>query len=501
MNTGGFAVVDVETSGFSPQKNRIVEIGIVLLDPRGQPVHSWSSRFNPQGPVGPTHIHGIRPEDVADAQLFSDAIGEIVALLRGNVFVAHNARFDVSFLRAEFERAGWVLPEAPILCTQEASWHYLDGLDKHRLIDCCGAAGIDITRAHSAIHDAEATAQLLRHYLNPTVPPAPRLDHLELPNAAAVVEWPTVATRTPVPWTPPQATEPSWTWKKRAPSEPLMQAIDRYALSEAIEAGAPEHSTEYLELLLIVLEDGILTTDEGFSLAELAGIYELSRDEIKAAHSGFLIALAHKALADETVTREEREEMKRIAHLLDLSESVVTDAISNARSSRHARHVTTIEVAELPADWSLGEPLRVSDRVAFTGCDPSQRAQLESRAKDLGVRLTGSVSRKTAMLVTDGGFTGTKARAAQAAGTRLVHPADFVVYLEHIQPELMAEGAPTAPPKQGPDEATNTDRPDGGGAVDAAAVREWARANGVSVGDRGRLHRDVINAYAAANSL
>ena len=278
-----------------------------------------------------------------------------------------------------------------------------------------------------------------------------------------------------------------------------MQAIDRYALSEAIEAGAPARSTEYLELLLLVLEDGILTTDEGFSLAELAGIYELSRDEIKAAHRGFLITLAHKALADATVTREEREEMKRIAHLLNLPENVVTEAISNARSSRHARHATTIEVVQLPADWSLGEPLRVGDRVAFTGCEPSQRAQLETRAKDLGVRLTGSVSRKTAMLITDGGFTGTKARAAQAAGTRLVHPDDFMVFLDHIQPALSDDLAPSPSPQKVPGDVSDTNHPNGDGAVDASAVREWARSNGFIVGDRGRLHRDVIDAYVAAH--
>lgn len=103
---GGFAVIDVETSGFSPQKNRVVEVGIVLADPTGEPFYSWSSRFNPQGSVGPTHIHGIRDEDVANAPLFADAVAQIVDLLRGHVFVAHNVRFDLSFLRAEFERAG-----------------------------------------------------------------------------------------------------------------------------------------------------------------------------------------------------------------------------------------------------------------------------------------------------------------------------------------------------------------------------------------------------------
>lgn len=389
-------------------------------------------------------------------------------------------------------------------CTLEASWHYLDGLDKHRLIDCCTAAGIAHDREHSALHDAEATAKLLRYYLDPNVPPSPRLDHLKLPAAAAVIEWPSAASNEPVAWTPP-----SWTWKKRAPSEPLMQTLDRYALSEAIDAGAPERAKEYLELLLVVLEDGILTADEGFSLADLASMYELSRDEVKDAHRGFLVALAHQALKDDSTSREERDEMKKIAHLLDLPKSVVTDAISNARGTRHARYASTIEVAELPADWSLGVPLHVADRVAFTGCDPAQRAQLEARAKELGAHVSSSVSGKTSMLITDGGFTGAKARAAQEAGTRLVHPDDFAVFLDHIQPAIeekpkrqASRTSPTADSTSQPEllagAAVRDDRGPAG-EVDPSVIRAWARSNGIEVGDRGRLHREIIDAYRAVN--
>ncbi len=507
ITRGGFAVIDVETSGFSPQKNRIVEVGIVLVDESGESVHSWSSRFNPEGPVGPTHIHGIRAEDVTDAPLFADEATRLVELLSGHVFVAHNVRFDLGFIRAEFERAGWSVPQVPTLCTQEASWHYLNGLEKHRLIDCCTAAGITLSREHSALHDAEATAELLRYYLDPSVPPKPRLDHLKLPAAAAVVEWPSAPIRQPAAWTPPPASEQAWTWKKRTVSEPLVKALDAYSLREAIDAGAPENSKAYLELLLLVLEDGILTADEGFSLAELAQMYDLSRDEVKLAHRGFLVALAHQALTDETVSREERDEMRKIAHLLDMPEEIVTDAISNARGTRHTRHASTIETGELPADWSLGEPLRVGDRVAFTGCDPGQRAALESRAKELGVRIANSVSKKTAMLVTDGGFAGGKAAQAEAAGTRLVHPDDFATFLDHIQPAI--EQAP----KRRNSTRVVARSDDGGGdasedevatasqsTVDPAAVRAWARANGIEVGDRGRLHRDLIDAYNAAHS-
>ncbi len=434
--SGGFVIVDVETSGFSPKKNRIVEIGLVIADNRGEPVESWTTRFNPQGPVGPTHVHGIRAEDVKDAPIFADMVPIIVERLRGRVLVAHNARFDLSFLRAEFERAGWEFPIVPTFCTLDESWYYLPDLEQHKLSDCCIEIGVTQDVEHSALHDAEATALLFSYFLNPNNPPPPRDEHLRLPLDALCVEWPTAPTATPATWVAPEKT-PTVSrdhWKKPVLSAPLVKTLDEYALGEAIEAGAPLESKAYLELLISVLGDGVLTADEGFSLAELAQMYELSRDTVKLAHRGFLIALAHQALRDETVTREEREEMKLIAHLLDLPGDVVAEALSDARATRHSRQAESVAHGELPVDWSLGEPLRVGDRVVFTGCEPTLRAQLEVRAKESGVRVTSSVSRKTSMLITDGGFSGNKAAQAAAAGTRLVHPDDFAVLLDHIQP-------------------------------------------------------------------
>jgi len=511
---GGYAVVDVETSGFSPTKNRIVEVGLVLVDESGEAVYHWGSRLNPQGPVGPTHVHGIRAEDVVDAPLFADVAQTLASLLSGHVFVAHNVRFDLSFLLAEFERAGWDPPPIPALCTQEASWYYQPELEKHRLLDCCSAAGVVIEQEHSALSDARATAMLLQHFLSPEVPPPPLSEHLELPRVAVQIEWPKVATRMPQAWDAKAVSiRRGATVRRPVMSAPLMKALDEYALREAIEAGAPESAKAYLELLLVVLEDGVLTVDEGFSLTEVSAMYGLSRDEIKHAHRGFLTALAHKALVDESVSRQERDEMRQIALLLDMPDELVTTAISDARRTLHERQASAVDHSPLPADWNLGEPLRVGDRVAFTGCDPEQRAALEAGAKAKGVRVTSSVSAKTAMLVTDGGFSGNKAAAAEAAGTRLVHPDDFSILLRLIQPPRDDSRESMHAPSEGSAlskecETGVTRRPagnrvdgaDGDGASDApslAEIRAWARRNGLNVGKRGRLHQNVIDAYNA----
>lgn len=120
----GYAVIDVETTGLSPRGDRVIEVGVVLLDPHGQPEHEWTSRINPGRPVGATHIHGITDSDVAHSPLFEDVAPHIAGLLQGRAFVAHNARFDASFLRYEFGRANWSWPSVPMLCTLDASWHY-----------------------------------------------------------------------------------------------------------------------------------------------------------------------------------------------------------------------------------------------------------------------------------------------------------------------------------------------------------------------------------------
>jgi len=104
----------------------------------------------------------------------------------------------------------------------------------------------------------------------------------------------------------------------------------------------------------------------------------------------------------------------------------------HAGAFRKGTHIA--DCKPLPPDWVLGEPLRVGDRVAFTGCDQDQRTYLEQRALASGVRVMGNASKRTALLVSDGTYEGNKAAAAQLLGTRMVHPDQFAVLVNHIQP-------------------------------------------------------------------
>lgn len=106
-----FAVIDLETTGFSPARgDKIVEIGIVLVDDDGAIEHEWGTLVNPKRDVGPTHVHGIRASDVVAAPLFADVAAHVASLLSGRTLVAHNQAFDVRFLRAELAATGIHIP-------------------------------------------------------------------------------------------------------------------------------------------------------------------------------------------------------------------------------------------------------------------------------------------------------------------------------------------------------------------------------------------------------
>ncbi|MCX7666704.1 MAG: exonuclease domain-containing protein, partial [Gemmataceae bacterium] len=70
------AVLDVETTGLVPARERIIEIGIVLLNSAGQVEAELESLINPQRDVGPSHIHQVYARDVQNAPTFADFAGE-----------------------------------------------------------------------------------------------------------------------------------------------------------------------------------------------------------------------------------------------------------------------------------------------------------------------------------------------------------------------------------------------------------------------------------------
>lgn len=495
-------MIDVETTGLVTSRDRLVEIAVISTDPFGRIIDEWATLVNPDGPVGATKIHGITAADVRRAPRFTDLIGEMNARLAGRALVAHNARFDLGFLQTEYERAGWTMPACPHLCTLDASWTYLPTLNRRRLSDCCWATGIRLNNAHSALGDARATATLLMSYLDPNFGCPPQPDHLHLPAHATRVAWPAIP-RHPVDVALRGTTSSPTAVPAQAGA--LSALLDDLPLSAAVEEGAPASATAYLELLAEVLEDGVLTDDEAASLASLAKTYSLTRHQVAAAHRGFLLALAHKVIEDGKVTRDERQELLATAATLGFTDGIVKAVLDEARAALAEERGK--DCRPLPNSWPHGQTLRIGDGVAFTGCDELLRARLEGRAQAAGLRVTGSVSRKTAVLVTDGAdpYT-TKAEAARQFKTRIVTPNVFAELVNYIQPaetevRSRAQTATMPAPAQPNPAAKAANTASSPLPASGPAIRAWARQQGLPVGVRGRLAADIVTAYAIAHGL
>lgn len=165
-----FAVVDFETTGVNPSTDRIVQLAAIVVNGEGEIVDEFDTVVKPESPDnythGAEHIHGISESQVAEGMPLSQALRKLWDISSGNVFTAHNARFDIGFLHAESERIG----------LNERIDSHIDTLSLARKIDAektrrhslealCEHYGIQREKAHDAKADATATAELLMHLM------------------------------------------------------------------------------------------------------------------------------------------------------------------------------------------------------------------------------------------------------------------------------------------------------------------------------------------------
>ena len=175
-----YAVFDCETTGTNTAEDEIVSLALVRLDSDGVEVARYETLVRPSRPIpaGATAVHGISDDDVAGAPRFAQIATELLGLLDGAVFVAHNASFDLGMLRHAFVRTGLDYRPDGVACTLEA-FRLLEPLaDNHRLQTICERRGIELHDAHEAIGDVLATVALLRLLLDEGIAPETvELDH------------------------------------------------------------------------------------------------------------------------------------------------------------------------------------------------------------------------------------------------------------------------------------------------------------------------------------
>lgn len=153
-------VFDTETTGFNPRDNRIIEIGAVKIQ-KGEIVDRFSCFVNPETMISPkiTQLTGINNAMVEDAETIESVLPKFLDFCGDAVLVAHNAQFDIGFIRANAQRMG--LDFSPTyIDTVEMSRGALPQLSKHKLNIVAKALDINLEGHHRAVNDAEATAQI-----------------------------------------------------------------------------------------------------------------------------------------------------------------------------------------------------------------------------------------------------------------------------------------------------------------------------------------------------
>ncbi len=157
---GSYVVFDIETTGFSPIKNKIIEIGAVKIED-DKIVDRFSTFVNPEVPI-PFEIEnltGINDEMVVDAPLIETVLPSFLAFCEGTVLVAHNAGFDISFIRENAERQS--LPfDHTYVDTVGIARVLLPNQARHTLDAVAKTLGVSLENHHRAVDDAEATAEI-----------------------------------------------------------------------------------------------------------------------------------------------------------------------------------------------------------------------------------------------------------------------------------------------------------------------------------------------------
>lgn len=160
-----YAIVDIETTGGLFKRDRITEIAIVLHDGKNN-IEQFSSLINPERSIPPeiTRITGISNEMVQDAPKFYEVAKQIVKLLEGAIFVAHNVRFDYTFIKNEFKALGYTFTKRQ-LCTVKLARKAFPGLTSYSLGNLIRHFDIQVEARHRALDDTLATTELFEHII------------------------------------------------------------------------------------------------------------------------------------------------------------------------------------------------------------------------------------------------------------------------------------------------------------------------------------------------
>ena len=387
----GFAVVDLETTGFS-NTDRIVEIGVVLLRPDLTVERTWETLIQPERDIPNSYIHKITATDVVDAPTFRDVAAYLGSLLNDRILVAHNAAFERRFLANEFARAGAEDGMREWLDTMRLTAQHL-GVKK--LSEALAIAQIHNRLAHSALADAQATADLLSYlYTN---------------HRAVIANVPPALFTTPAAEVPvlPRGGAASWAGQ----------------LSRTLPTTGTKDEAAYRAELTLALVDRAISRTEIRQLESTAITAGLSADDVEAINEEFTRQLAVEAWSDGVITNDERTTLLDIAQALGVDPALVRSLLDDPVTG------------PTPANFTL----RPGDRIALTGAMDIPQDEWVHRAIAAGLEV-GQVTKKCALLVaTNPDSMSGKAQKARKYGIPIVGETTFAQLLSTIDHNSVTE--------------------------------------------------------------
>lgn len=160
IEESNFVVFDIETTGLSPLKDEIIEIGAVKIN-RGQVIDTFNEFVKPNHsiPYHITKLTGITNETVKDANKIDKILPRFIDFVKDSVLVAHNAQFDLGFILAECTKMNIDLNN-PVIDTLNLSRALYPELKNHKLKTIAEKLGVKIINHHRAVDDARATSEI-----------------------------------------------------------------------------------------------------------------------------------------------------------------------------------------------------------------------------------------------------------------------------------------------------------------------------------------------------
>lgn len=176
MRKHNLAFVDIETTGFLPDKHEIVELGLVLVRQLGNEGKEFEVIEELEFKIKPEHIetadpqslkvNGYDPAQWIFANTLTEAMKVFAEKTKDAIFVAHNVIFDYSFIEKAFEKTGvtneMFYAKLDTISMAYAKLHTNPRAEKFRLQKLCEHFGIENTKAHTALADTRALFEVYK---------------------------------------------------------------------------------------------------------------------------------------------------------------------------------------------------------------------------------------------------------------------------------------------------------------------------------------------------